>query len=182
MFIVLEGADGTGKSTLCSVLSKKLGATPYACPPKKYQELRTSIDRNVSAEEHYRFYLNGNYDASKEIAELLKKGEKVVCDRYWLSTYTYHQIMGVPVSRSDFQSIIFPTLTVLLAVKHEVQIARMFHRGMSVGDIRALEKQREIADMYYRNVLEFNIPFLFLDTQRFSPEACAEIVARTLES
>src|SRR3989344_8053595 len=164
MFIVLEGADGTGKTTLCNILAERLGATPYASPPKKYQKIRASVDRNATAEEHYQFYRNGTYDASDEITVLLNNGKKVVCDRYWLSTYTYHQVMGVPVSVEDFQSIVAPTLTVLLVLNHETQIERMLNRGMTVGDIRVLDKQKDVNLAYYRNILEFRIPFIVIDT------------------
>ena len=67
MFLVLEGADGTGKTTLCGVLAKRLNATPYMTPPKKYMELRTRVDKDAPADEHYRFYRDGVYDASQEI-------------------------------------------------------------------------------------------------------------------
>lgn len=181
MFLVLEGADGTGKSTLCDILAQKLDAISYATPPKKYLDLRTHIDKNSTDEESYNFYKSGIYDASNEISALLNGGNKVVCDRYWLSTYSCHQVIGVPVAISDFKSVVSPTLTVILALNHQVQVDRMIHRGMSVGDRRLLDKQRDITAAFYRNALEFNIPFIMIDTQRFLPEACAEIIIRALE-
>lgn len=180
MFIALEGADGTGKTTLCGVLAERLGATSYSTPPKKYLELRTGVDRHSTPEESYRFYRDGIYDASDEISILLRNDGKVVCDRYWLSTYSCHQVMGVSVSKSDFQSIVFPTLTVLLALNHQVQFGRMLHRGMSVGDRRLLDKQRDITSAFCRNALEFNVPFLLIDTQRFSPAVCVEIIVKAI--
>lgn len=182
MFVALEGADGCGKTTLCATLSERLGATAYATPPKKYFQLRERVDRSASAAEHYRFYRDGIYDASDEIGEILKNSGKVISDRYWLTTFIYHQVMGVSVSRNDFASIIQPTLTVVLALNHEVQIERMLRRGMSVGDRRVLDKQREISAAFYRNALELDIPFIVVDTQRFSPEKCADIVVAALES
>jgi thymidylate kinase len=181
MFVVLEGADGTGKTTLCGVLAEKLGARSYSTPPKKYTELRTSIDKNASEDEHYRFYRDGVYDASDEIETLMKNGCDVVCDRYWLTTYTYHRIMGAKVSKDDFQHITIPTLTVVLALNHEVQINRMIRRGMSVGDRRVLDKQREISIAFYEDAVDFNIPFILIDTQRFSPDACADITIKALK-
>lgn len=181
MFVVLEGADGTGKTTLCGVLAEGLGATHYATPPKKYMERRTHIDKNAPVDEHYRFYRDGVYDASKEIAKLLKNNGKVVCDRYWLTTYTYHKVMGLKISEDDFQSITIPTLTVILALNHEVQIDRMLRRGVSVGDRRVFHKQQEITTAFYENAVKFNIPFILLDTQRFSPEACVGLVIKALE-
>lgn len=182
MFVALEGTDGCGKTTLCAILAERLGATAYATPPKKYFQLRERVDRNAPAEEHYRFYRDGIYDASDEICMMLKNGSKVVSDRYWLTTYIYHHVMGVAVSKNDFASIIQPTLTVILALNHEVQIERMLRRGMSVGDRRVLDKQREIAAAFYHNALELSIPFIVIDTQRFSPTRCADVVIAALGS
>lgn len=180
MFVALEGADGCGKTTLCAILAERLGAAAYATPPKKYFQLRERVDRNAPAAEHYRFYRDGIYDASDEIGEILKNGGKVVSDRYWLTTFTYHQVMGVSASKDDFAHIIQPNLTVILALNHEIQIERMLRRGMSVGDRRVLDKQREIASAFYQNVLELNIPFIVVDTQRFSPTRCVDIVITAL--
>ncbi len=180
--VALEGADGCGKTTLCSILSERLGAKAYATPPKKYLQMRKSVDEDASAEEHYRFYRNGIYDASDEVKAMLTNGGKVILDRYWLSTYTYHQVMDVAVSKDDFASIIQPDLTVILALNHDVQIGRMLHRGMSVGDRRVFDKQREIAEAFYQNALKLSIPFIVVDTQRFSPNQCADIVIAALGS
>lgn len=182
MLVALEGADGCGKTTLCAVLAERLGAMAYATPPKKYLQIRERVDKNAPAEEHYRFYRDGIYDAHDEIIALLRNGGKVVSDRYWLTTYTYHQVIGVAVSKDDFASVIQPDLTVILALNHEVQIERMLHRGMSVGDRRVLDKQREISKAFYQNALEFNIPFIVVDTQRFSPNQCADIVIAALKT
>lgn len=182
MFIALEGADGCGKTTLCTILAERLGATAYATPPKKYLRLREEMDKNAPADEHYRFYRDGIYDASDEIRTIIKNGGKVVSDRYWLSTYTYHQVMNVAVSKDDFVSVIQPTITVILALNPETQIERILHRGMSVGDRRVLDKQREIAIAFYQNALELNIPFIITDTQRFSPTRCADVVIAALRN
>lgn len=169
-----------GKSTLCPILAKRLGAKAYSTPPKKYLRTRTSVDKDAPANEHYRFYRDGIYDASEEIAAMLRNGDSVVSDRYWLTTYTYHEVMGVLMPKDDFCSIVIPTLTVILSLNHGVQANRMLHRGLSMGDRRMLDAQRELTALFYKNVLEFNLPFLVLDTQRFLPEACAEIVTNAL--
>lgn len=120
MLVALEGADGCGKTTLCAVLAKRLGDIAYATPPKKYFQMKKRVDKNAPAEEHYRFYRDAIYSAHDEIIALLQNGGKVVCDRYWLTTYTYHQVMGVDVSKDDFASVIQPDLTVILALNHEM--------------------------------------------------------------
>lgn len=180
MFIALEGVDGSGKSTLCSILAERLGAISYSTPPKKYLAFREQVDKNASKEEHYRFYRDGIYDASNEIGAILKNNGKVVSDRYWLSTYTYHQVMGVPVSMDDFSHIIMPTMTIILSLNSNIQISRMLCRGMTVGDRKMLDQQQEIAVAFYQNVLKNGIPFLMIDTQCFSPKECTEIIIKAV--
>lgn len=181
MLIALEGADGCGKTTLCAILAKRIGAIGYSTPPKKYLAVREGVDKNAPAEEHYQFYRDGIYDASDEIHALIQNGHNVVSDRYWLTTYVYHQVMGVPVSKNDFVSVIQPNLTVILSLNHNVQVKRMLHRGMSEGDRRMLDKQQEITNAFFRNVLEFGISFVVIDTQRFSPDQCADIVIAAMK-
>ncbi len=180
MFVALESPDGGGKTTLCPILAELLGATVYATPPKKYLKKRGEVDKNASDEEHYRFYRDGIYDASDEIRRILKGGDRIVSDRYWLSTYTYHQVMGVAVSKNDFAHVVQPDLTVILTLDYETRMARMSNRGLSAGDHRLLGKQRELAEAFLRNVAELNIPFVVVDTGCFSPTECASMIAEAL--
>lgn len=181
MFVVIEGVDGVGKSTLGKVLAAKIGATLFSTPTEKYRRVREQVDEKANAEEHYRFYRDSVYDVADEINSAIQAGRRVVCDRYWLSTYTSHHLLGVEVSRNDFIHIVQPDLTVLLTLNLGIQITRMLRRGMSVGDKKALGQQSELALEFYQNLLEFSMPFIALDTGRFLPECCAEIVARALE-
>jgi len=179
-FVALEGADGTGKSTLCTILAERLGAREYATPPEKYLESRHNMDANATDSEHYYFYRDGIYDASREITALLQDGGKVVCDRYWLSTYTYHQVMGVDVRVNDFAQVVQPTMTIILSLNDEVQAHRMSSRGLTAGDRRLFDRRQELTMAFYRNALRFNIPFIVIDAQRFSPTQCADIAIASL--
>lgn len=72
MFIVLEGGDGTGKSTLVTHLAEKFGAIPYSTPPAKYKKHRDQVDRDASAEQHFAFYRDAVIESSAEISELVR--------------------------------------------------------------------------------------------------------------
>ncbi len=177
MFIVLEGHDGSGKSTLCPILAKKLNAIAYATPQKKFTEARYRVDRNASPEEHYAFYRNAIYEASAEIKAILERGENIVSDRYWLTTYIYHAVKGVAVRVDDFKGIILPDLTILLSVSSSsIQKSRVLAHGMSIEDQKMSEKQQTLAVAYYETVLKLEIPFLAIDTEMYSADECATVV------
>lgn len=178
MFLVLEGADGTGKSTLVTRIADKVGGVAYATPPKKYQKYSEKLHRDASADEHYAFYRNAIQDASEEVSELVRSGKPVICDRYWISTLTYHQVMGATVTDDDFATILKPDLTVLLVADADTQIQRIVARGMDAGDKRVLDKQFDLTQALFRNLVLEKQPFISLDTKSFSVEQCTEMVVK----
>lgn len=181
MFIAIEGVDASGKSTLVKFLTEKLLAESYSTPPKKYLQFREKVDKDSSPEDHYRFYKESIYDASDEIKVMLKNNKTVISDRYWLSTYVYHEVMGAKVTKEDFASIQIPDLTVILSIHQDTQIGRLLHRGMSAGDKRVLHQQKELGLSFYKNAFEFNIPFLILNTGFLSTEECVNIIIQVLK-
>lgn len=176
MFIVLEGGDGTGKSTLTTQLANHFGGEAYATPPQKYRKYREEVDRTSVPKEHYDFYKESILDASVEIASIVDQERHVICDRYWISTITYHEVMGVNVDLDDFKQITKPDLTILLVASPGEQIRRMVTRGMSAGDKRMLDKQQEICTRLFQNLVRSGTPFISIDTGRFSVDECVRIV------
>jgi thymidylate kinase len=181
MFIVLEGADGTGKSTLTSLLAEKIGGVPYATPPKRFRKDCNRVHRDADPEEHYRFFKEGLFEAEKEIGSLLEKGSSVVCDRYWLSTVIYHEILGAHVNREEFDSIVKPDLTFFLVADSDTQIKRMIERGMDHGD-KAMElRQQHITDEYFKVLIETKSRFIAIDTRKFSVEETVDAMEAIIE-
>ncbi len=182
MFIVLEGIDCTGKSTVTKILARMRGGAVYATPPKALAERREEIDRDATAEDHYAFYVHGNEIASAEINSLLATGQDVICDRYWLTTLVYHQAMGVSTQIRDFAMLRQPDHTFLLTVSRAVQSARFVERGMSAGDRRMLNQQSELADLYRTELPNIQGATHILDTDGLSPHDVAEAISLCLES
>lgn len=173
MFIVIEGIDCSGKSTVSRMLAEQRDAILYRTPPKNIIAQRDEIDAKATPIEHYRFYLDGICTASKEIWEVLASGKEVVCDRYWLSTYVYHIVMEVFVNTDDFSGITKPDLTVLLLVSSDVQAKRFLERGMSIGDRRMSSRQFILAKEFKKAMVKLSIPQLIINTDHYCP---AEIV------
>ena len=181
MFITIEGIDCAGKSTISKLFAKQTDSVLYKTPPKNISQKRDEVDANASPADHYHFYLDGIYAASKEIWEFLASGKNVVCDRYWLSTYVYHLVMGVSVNIDDFSNIILPDLTVLLLVSKDIQAKRFLERGMSIGDRRMINYQLELAREYKRAITKFEIPQLIINTDHNRPDEVVEKISARIE-
>lgn len=85
-FIVIEGLDATGKSTLVAKLAKHLDATLLASPPKleapdlSTEDLRLYFDERPPAQRRA-YYRAANLIASEQ-AEMALQTSHVVMDRY----------------------------------------------------------------------------------------------------
>lgn len=177
MFIVIEGVDCSGKSTVANLLAKRLNGVLYRTPPKTLLAERSRVDANARPEDHYRFYLKGLHLASLEIKHLLANNENVVCDRYWLTTYVYHKVMSVLVDLNDFADIIKPCFTALLLVSSDTQAKRFLERGMSAGDLRMINHQRELAKEYVRLLNFSGDPHIIIETDTILPVEVSKKVA-----
>lgn len=179
MLLVLEGTDGSGKTTVGKLIAENYGFEYYATPPEAFRAARTEMDQNATAEDHYVFYREAVYEASKELWDMLSSGKKVVCDRYWLTTYIYHKVMGLEVDPKDFEHIVQPDLTALLMVSPVQQLRRLDVRGLSAGDRRMMSKQEALAREYKRVVATFSKGVLAVSTDELTP---SEVAARIMEA
>ncbi len=148
MFVVLEGIDGVGKSTVTRLVAEMLGFVPYATPPKEYMERRREIDLNGSPQQKFKFFRDGVIVAATEIKQLIAEGKSVICDRYWMTTYVYHKVIGVQVAEGDFSNLLQPDLTVLLTASPEHQLQRLIERGMSINDTQMVPRNLQLRQEY----------------------------------
>lgn len=148
MFIVLEGIDGVGKSTVTRLVADILGFVSYATPPKEYMERRREVDLNGSPQQKFDFFRDGVVVAATEICQLISEGRSVICDRYWMTTYVYHKIIGVRVAEDDFSNLLQPDLTVLLTANPEHQLQRLIERGMSINDRQMAPRNLQLRQEY----------------------------------
>ena len=177
MFVVFEGVDASGKTTVARLVANHLQAVYYATPPKEFLSRREEVDLNASADAHYRFYLDGIRRASVEIEEFLSAGKTVISDRYWATTYAYHVVMGASVSKGDFEGIVLPTMTVFLTASPEVQACRFALRGMSAGDRRLLNQQEDLSRELKKLLMEEEKRLVTVDTSSLT---LSQVTARVL--
>ncbi|XP_057314991.1 UMP-CMP kinase 2, mitochondrial-like isoform X2 [Hydractinia symbiolongicarpus] len=86
-FIVVEGLDGTGKSTITQNLCEHFNVCKVVTPPDSIRHIRKKFDHlpELCRRAYYSF---SNYMAAKEVLDVIRT-RPVVMDRYWHSTTAY---------------------------------------------------------------------------------------------
>lgn len=187
-FIVIEGLDATGKSTLVDALAKSLDATLLGCPPRLEApkfiggDLRPHFD-NRPATQRRAYYRAANLIASEQAEVALQTGH-VVMDRYWTSTVAFAALDNDSDIDQEWQSRYPPELrkpdaVILLTVDEQNRAKRMRKRGESV----TTEERNLAVDAARRErVLQVYRTFdpIEIDTSFLTPEAVLETVLATL--
>jgi thymidylate kinase len=156
--ILLEGYDGSGKSSVGKLLSEKLGYEFIDSPRDDMRKLKSYVNENLSDFGKYYFYMAANHDLS----DYFKRVENdVVCSRYYYSSiidysarfgYTNDEFMKkFGIDENDFFK---PTKTILLSVSEEEQRNRILERNQGYNvhsDLLILtnsDYQRKIRSKY----------------------------------
>jgi dTMP kinase len=136
MFIVIEGCDGTGKTTLLNAIKKH--NSNIVCTKEPYDSKYINLIDNATSnlEAFLLFSLDRLKHIENIITPALNDGKTVYCDRYEASTWIYqHMIDNVDpelvsiVSRTI--STLTPDFTILLYADRHVIIDRLQSRDKS---------------------------------------------------
>ncbi len=160
-FVVLEGIDGAGKTTLAKKLAKDLKAQYITTPPDILgkEEIRKIMDNNVEAHTRFLYYLLCNSYVSDKIRKL--SSQNFICDRYIHSTLSIHSILnGIEFEINQF-NFAKPDLNIFLYTSEEERRKRIEKRGKNTkyDKIKENDKFREKYISYFK---ERN--FTFVDT------------------
>lgn len=183
-FIVIEGLDATGKSTLVAKLAKSLNATPLQCPPRLEApefidgDLRSYFD-NCPSSQRRAYYRAANLIASEQ-AEVALQQSHVVMDRYWTSTVAFAVLDDDSDLDQEWQGFYPPELRkpdtiILLTVDEKNRAKRMRERD----EPATAEEQNLAADVARREaVLRVYHTFdpIEIDTSTLAPDAVLETV------
>ncbi len=138
IFIVIEGIDGTGKSTLASGIQQALKKEGHEClctfeptHGKWGTILRESFTAGsrLSPEEETDIFIKDRREHVKDqILPALRSGKIVVCDRYYLSTMAYQGARGMDMHVIEQENLRFapkPDLALILELPVETAIERI---------------------------------------------------------
>ena len=181
-FIVIEGLDATGKSTLVEKLSSKINAIKLSCPPKiMIPSLTEGFARShfdsLSALQRRAYYRFSNLVASEEVEKNIEKSH-VVMDRYWTSTAAFAAMddgFEHDVELGQYpDEIRIPDLVILLTVDEENRLTRLRGRGEAeTSEESELAQSKSKREKVLQGYKEFNL--VIIDTSnKSSEEVCQE--------
>jgi dTMP kinase len=159
LFIVIEGIDGTGKSTQAKrlgawfvsqgrevVLSREPTDGPWG---KKLRE--SAATGRLAPEDELQYFLNDRRQHVEEkIIPALAEGKVVILDRYYFSTMAYQGARGfdpAEIRRLNEEFAPVPDLLLILDLDVDTAHQRIGHRGDSTNEFEkkeSLERCREI--------------------------------------
>ena len=159
IFIVIEGIDGTGKSTQAKRLGEwftaqgrevALSHEPTAGPwGKKLRE--SAATGRLSPEDELEYFLNDRRQHVEElIAPSLAAGKVVILDRYYFSTMAYQGARGfdpAEIRRKNEAFAPVPDLLLIMDLGVDAALGRIGARGDTANEFEKrenLERCREI--------------------------------------
>lgn len=179
-FVVIEGIDGSGKSTVISLLERMLprvyatrepSSGPIGRLIKEWALKGGSVDPHVDALlfaadriEHYR----------REVEPKVREGYVVISERYVESSIAYQGAAGVPIEFIKYINSLVPkpNLTVILDVDPAVAEARIRQRG-GFEKFEYLQFLRRVREIYLTRAAEEGYPVL--DASRRPEEVAADV-------
>ncbi|MCH7226385.1 dTMP kinase [Haloferula sp. A504] len=159
MFIVLEGIDGTGKSTQSRLLAEWFGQQGREVVTSREptdgpwgRKLRESASTGrLSAEDELEYFLK---DRKQHVDELiqpsLEAGKVVILDRYYFSTMAYQGVRGfdpTEIRRKNETFAPVPDHLFILDLDVDRALDRIGSRGDAANEFErrdALQKCRDI--------------------------------------
>ncbi len=155
-FIVIEGADGTGKSTQVRLLAEYLrvrGLDVVTTQEPTRGHIGQFIRQVLSGEEKVSpntlallFTADRSEHVDKVVRPALEAGKAVISDRYYYSTVAYQSAQGVsPKWLSELNSFApEPDLVIVLEVDYAIANQRLSGRAKEVFEVE--DFQRKVQD------------------------------------
>jgi dTMP kinase len=162
-FIVIEGLDGSGKTTQAKILVRKLklssGAVFTAEPSegKTGKFIRNRIlygeKRAPITVEALLFAADRIEHINDEVLPKLEEGRLVVCDRYTYSSLAYQGSAGLSLDWIKIinQNALKPDLSLFIDVDPEVVLSRLKRKKSVMENLKTQQKVREIYLEFVKN-------------------------------
>lgn len=130
-FVVVDGLDGVGKSTVVNQLVLLTGGVDVS--PMISHQVSSSgcsgVARQGDAAHRYEYWLEINRLAGQAALEIMAAGRTAIVDSYVFRTIATHLVQGVQInSSSALRSVVRPDRAAMLTVSEDVRLARLSDR------------------------------------------------------
>lgn len=136
-FIVLEGLDGVGKTTLAKELAEQMQGVYLSTPGELFAPVRGTILDAMGGDQLGRalFYASTVSTQGQRAAREIAAGRTVIMDRYWPSTVAYAQARGVTLNLDALTpGFVVPDVVVLITLDETERRRRLRQRTMTAED------------------------------------------------
>ena len=156
-FIVIEGIDGSGKTTLVRRLVDKIGNADPTFEPTNGpigSMLRSGSLGDVPPAAEALLFAADRAIHTEEIKKILDSGRWVICDRYLGSTVAYQSAALGEDADTEWlleiqkRSVIEPDATFLLDLDPEVSMGRVGSRGEELSRFEKVDYLRKVRSAY----------------------------------
>ena len=156
-FLVIEGCNGVGKSTLAEYLCGRVGASSFHYPPEFVSFRRDlRMDECVAPLPRLAYYLAATLHLSDLVRAQLEQSH-VICDRYLASPLSLMigesaiEETKVRHLMEPFESYLcVPALTLLLTAEHAVVSARIHTRSAKSGMLTPMARRMVESEEFFR--------------------------------
>jgi dTMP kinase len=159
-FYCIEGADGSGKTTLTQELIKKdpslcIGFEPTKGLWGKEIEKILKKEKTVSSLELLMLFIKDRQENQLWIKQRIKQGKTVVLDRYILSTLAYQGLYFSLEELYDYNKDFFkPKMIFFLDLPPKESLKRKKEKYAKEGDIEHIFEKEELQQQIYDNYLK----------------------------
>jgi thymidylate kinase len=157
-FLVIEGCNGVGKSTITEYLSTRTDASTFHYPPEFVSFRReVHLDESVAPLPRLSYYLAATLHLSDLVRAQLKQSH-VICDRYLASPLSL-MIGESAIEEKDARRLLepflsylcMPDLTLLLTAEHAVASVRINKRSRESGKLTPVgQRMLESKEFFYK--------------------------------
>jgi thymidylate kinase len=183
-FLVIEGCNGVGKSTITEYLSARVGASTFHYPPEFVSFRRdVRMDECLAPLPRLVYYLAATLHLSDLVrAQLIKS--HVICDRYLASPLSL-MIGESAIEENEARRLmepfasylLMPDVTLLVTAEHAVINARIRNRSLVSGKLTPVARRMVESEEFFhrrqnasRRIAMSLGPVVELDTTNLSVE------------
>ncbi len=190
LLIVVEGIDGSGKSTQVGRLADSLRARGLTVVQSREptdgawgRKIRRSyVEGRMSPEDELQAFVEDRREHVEQIVRpALERGETVVLDRYYYSTIAYQGARGGDVDRIRAVNEEFaqrPDVVLLVDVEPEAALDRIrSSRGEAPNTFEQLDALRAVRSIFLRLAADEPERVHVVDGNRPADEVSASLVA-----